>query len=86
MKRWKKTQCYCFAIEPIALFKNESRFPFLEMQSHSKFIALQKKYIVLIINKYILSKTIFYLNNKKLIIEKIAICRKINDAQKKFKA
>ena len=66
----ERTQCCCFAIEPIVLFNNESRFPFLETKNHSKFTTSQKKYIVLIINKYKLSSTIFYLNNKKITIEK----------------
>ena len=26
----ERLQCYCFAIEPILLFKDEARFPFLE--------------------------------------------------------
>ena len=48
----KKTQYNCFAIVPMVLFKNESWFLFLETKSHSKLTILQKKYIVLIINKY----------------------------------
>ena len=59
----ERTPCYCFAIEPIVLLKNESRFSFLKTKNHSKFTTLQKKYIVSIINKYKLLSSIFYLNN-----------------------
>ena len=60
-----KAQCYCFATEPMVLLKKKSRFPFFEIKNHTKFTTLQNKYIVLIINKYKLLSTIFYLNNKK---------------------
>ena len=66
----ERTHSYCFAIEPIVLFKNKSRLPFLNTKGHSKVTTLQKKYIVLIISKYKLLSTIFYLNNKKIITEK----------------
>ena len=49
------------------MFKNESRFPFLETKNHSKFTTLQKKYIALIINQYKLLDTTFYLNIKKIV-------------------
>ena len=63
----ERTQCYCFVIESIVLSKNKSRFLFLK-KNHSKFTTLKKKSIVLIINKYNLISTIFYLNKKKLKI------------------
>ena len=78
----ERTQCYCFAIEPIVLFQDELQFPFHKTKNRSKFTALQKKYIVLIINKYKLLSTIFYLNNK-ITIEEITICRKKYDANEK---
>ena len=61
----RKAQCYCFATEPMVLLKKKSRFPFFEIKNHTKFTTLQNKYIVLIINKYKLLSTTFYLNNKK---------------------
>ena len=55
-----KTQCYCFATKPILLIKKESRFQFRETKNHSKFTALQNKYMVLIINGYKLLSTMFF--------------------------
>ena len=72
----ERTHSYCFAIEPIVLFKNKSRLPFLNTKGHSKVTTLQKKYIVLIMNKYKLSSAIFYLNNK--IIENSNMQKKCN--------
>ena len=56
-----KTHCYCFDIEPIILFKNESRFPFLKTKNTAN---------LLLYKRNVIAKKVQSLTNQNTAIER----------------